>query len=196
MNPVKIEAAAYRKYHNSQEYRNDSPPLYVADAEILHVNEDLKRRFYDPIVPEGFYHSALSYEDRCKRAALRWLLIGKDRSYSSLHREPKETSVWVYLYSGTKIWYIFSPDVNFGDVELFTLKHVVDETRILQNHLQNIMHEYPDSCIYHEQEPGETIVIPNGWWHIVFNKTDGVVVLAVAENFLTDGERKENDNIV
>lgn len=102
-----------------------------------------------------------------------WIYIGPDKSGSPLHQDIDMTHGWNALISGRKHWVFFSPDqsewIYRGKVDAFSPD----------------FHQYPLLAkarpLYAEQNPGEIVFVPSGWWHQVRNEG---ITIAVTENYV------------
>ncbi len=131
--------------------------------------------------------------NRFFRPPYRWWLLGPKRSGTCVHIDPLATSAWNTLIVGQKRWVLFPPHVPKGVVKgkglvrsdeddeavhyfSFILPRIKRKASMLKG-----MPKYKDFCCFEfTQNPGETIYVPNGWWHAVLNITDTV---AVTQNF-------------
>lgn len=125
----------------------------------------------------------------------RWMILGPKNSGSNLHIDPLGTSAWNMLLMGRKLWVLFPPNVN--ENVLKSKERVVSETD------GGTGKEYEDFCasgwfskqlskiaLCHQdvyakrvqfvQHPGETVFVPEGWWHAVLNLD---TTFAVTQNF-------------
>jgi len=120
-------------------------------------------------------------------------LIGPERSGTTVHIDPLGTSAWNTLLSGKKLWVLFPPGTPRSIVKGKGLirKNEDDEAihyfmTILPRIKEQAMHEKDKDeykhfrCYEFIQDEGETVFIPNNWWHAVLNLTDTV---GVTQNF-------------
>ncbi|KAI9597588.1 hypothetical protein BDF19DRAFT_433852 [Syncephalis fuscata] len=98
---------------------------------------------------------------RCGSPPYRWFVMGPARA--SWHVDPSGTSAWNTLISGRKRWALYP-------------NHVIPPGVKSIDTLQPINQK----CI---QEPGQTIFVPGGWWHMVLNLEETV---AITQNFADD----------
>ena len=128
-----------------------------------------------------------------RRPPYRWFLVGPERSGTCVHIDPLATSAWNTLIHGKKRWVLFPPHVPKHIVKGKGLvyKHEDDEAihyfmtilpRIKEEAKEsNGIGDYKDfACYEFTQHEGETVYIPNGWWHAVLNLTDTV---GITQNF-------------
>jgi len=178
--PVTISLKDYIQYDCQQQ---DDSPVYVFDHLILEKQPVLASSFSRPSPFLVDYFDVM--REMGAEMDHQWVLIGTTRSGAALHFDPMQTSAWNTLISGRKRWILFPPNVS---VEELLPPDVVNQTTFLTaNHFMH--HCYPqvnpelEGCIDFIQEPGETVYIPNGWWHNVVNLELSV---AVTQNFVGD----------
>lgn len=170
----------------------DDSPLYIFDSAF---DEDRlsKKILEDYSVPNYFSDDLFRLVSERRRPPYRWWLVGPERSGTCVHIDPLATSAWNTLLYGKKRWVLFPPHVP---------KHVVkgkglirkDEDDEAIHYFMTILPrikrrahavgnhgDYLGFCCYEfTQNEGETVFIPNGWWHAVLNLTDTV---GVTQNF-------------
>jgi len=170
----------------------DDSPLYIFDSafdEDRLANKILK----DYQVPRYFSDDLFRLVSERRRPPYRWWLVGPERSGTCVHIDPLATSAWNTLLYGKKRWVLFPPHVP---------KHVVkgkglirkDEDDEAIHYFMTILPRIKRrahavgshgdyrcfACYEFTQNAGETVFIPNGWWHAVLNLTDTV---GVTQNF-------------
>ncbi|CAH0513594.1 unnamed protein product [Peronospora belbahrii] len=147
--------------------------------------------FYDSLlddykVPKYFPEDLFSLVGEDRRPPYRWFLVGPKRSGTTLHVDPLGTSAWNTLVVGRKQWVLFPPHLP---KHLVNGKNYVrdDEDDEAVNYFMDLLPRLKRAssretlqCVEFIQYPGETVFIPGGWWHAVFNVDDTV---AVTQNF-------------
>lgn len=186
---VKVKLKHFLKY---QKHNHDDSPLYIFDSNF---DEDrlAKTILQQYRVPEYFSDDLFRLVSERRRPPYRWWLVGPERSGTCIHIDPLATSAWNTLISGKKRWVLFPPHVP---------KHVVkgkglirkDEDDEAIHYFMTILprikrraHAVGNhgdyrgfACFEFTQNEGETVFIPNGWWHAVLNMTDTV---GITQNF-------------
>ncbi|RLN52197.1 hypothetical protein BBJ29_000799 [Phytophthora kernoviae] len=119
------------------------------------------------------------------RPDFRWIVIGPQRTGAPWHQDPARTSAWNSLVKGRKRWAIYPPGspppgVNVGKNGEYR------ESGLDMPSLMWYLHVYPTLTPDQKpleiiQEEGETIYVPNGWWHLVLNLD---LTIAVTQNFV------------
>jgi histone arginine demethylase JMJD6 len=186
---IKIKLKQFLKYTRDN---SDDSPLYIFDSAF---DEDryADRILTDYRVPSYFKDDLFGLVSESRRPPYRWFLIGPERSGSCVHIDPLATSAWNTLVSGQKRWVVFPPHVPKSIVKgkglvrkgeddeavhyfSFILPRIKHKAQSLRDQPQ-----YKDFCCYEfTQNAGETVFIPNGWWHAVLNLTHSV---AITQNF-------------
>lgn len=186
---IRIKLKHFIRYVRNN--RDDSP-LYIFDTTF---DEDryAKRILKDYRVPTYFNEDLFHLVGERRRPPYRWFLIGPERSGTCVHIDPLATSAWNTLIYGKKRWVLFPPRVP---------KHIVKGKGLIRNdeddeaihYFMNILPrikihagrsegkgDYKNfACYEFTQHEGETVYIPNGWWHAVLNLTHTV---GVTQNF-------------
>ncbi|KAG1698785.1 hypothetical protein DVH05_014741 [Phytophthora capsici] len=166
-------------------HQTDDSPLYIFDS-TFDDHKDTKPLLDDYRVPTYFPEDLFSLVGEDRRPPYRWFLVGPKRSGTTLHLDPLGTSAWNTLLVGRKRWVLFPPHVPKNLVN--GKRHVRgDEDDEAVNYFMDLLPRLkraspPETlqCIEFMQYPGETVFIPGGWWHAVFNVDDTV---AVTQNF-------------
>lgn len=179
---IRMKFKYFAKYMKLQ---TDDSPLYIFDS-TFDEKPETKPLLDDYKVPRYFPEDLFSLVGEDRRPPYRWFLVGPKRSGTCLHLDPLGTSAWNTLLVGRKRWVLFPPDVP---------KHLVNGKRHVHPHEDDEAVNYfmdilprikranaPETlrCIELMQYPGDTIFVPGGWWHAVFNVEDTV---AVTQNF-------------
>eukprot|EP01006_Ploeotia_vitrea_P035888 TRINITY_DN65948_c6_g10_i2.p1 TRINITY_DN65948_c6_g10~~TRINITY_DN65948_c6_g10_i2.p1 ORF type:complete len:348 (-),score=169.62 TRINITY_DN65948_c6_g10_i2:253-1242(-) len=97
---VKVKLKTFMRYLR---YNRDDSPLYVFD-EHFDENPVSRSMLTDYTLPRYFRDDLLRLVGEKRRPPYRWFLIGPERSGSSLHIDPLNTSAWNTLLSGRKLW--------------------------------------------------------------------------------------------
>ena len=133
-----------------------------------------------------------SHSVQC-RPPYRWWLMGPKRSGTCVHIDPLATSAWNTLIVGQKRWVLFPPHVSKSivkgsglvrsdedDEAVHYFSFILPRIKRKASMLKGIP-KYKDFCCFEfTQNAGETIYVPNGWWHAVLNLTNTV---AITQNF-------------
>ncbi|KAJ3188014.1 hypothetical protein HDU85_006407 [Gaertneriomyces sp. JEL0708] len=166
---VRMKFAEYVRYMGTQ---HDEAPLYIFDDKFIEKAPWMSNDFK---VPSIFQEDLLSLLGE-QRPEYRWLVIGPARSGASWHIDPLVTSAWNTLIQGRKRWALYPPHMQPPGVDascpLSSLKWYLEIYPFLPSPLK------PVEVI---QQPGETIVVPSGWWHCVLNLDN--VNIAVTQNW-------------
>lgn len=115
------------------------------------------------------------------------------RSGTTVHIDPLATSAWNTLLYGKKRWVLFPPHVPRhvvkgkglirSDEDDEAIHYFMTILPRIKRRAQTVGNrgDYRDfACYEFTQKEGETVFIPNGWWHAVLNMTDTV---GVTQNF-------------
>ncbi|EGC32612.1 hypothetical protein DICPUDRAFT_155396 [Dictyostelium purpureum] len=169
----------FRDYVQYMKTQNDEEPLYVFDQAFGEKAPSLLEQYK---VPKYFPEDLFQYSGPEERPHFRWLVIGPERSGASWHIDPAGTSAWNSLISGKKRWLMYPPAFTPYTVDLEDFEEkIYGSPPSLLWLLEVYPYLPPDyrpiECI---QEPGETIFVPGGWWHMVLNLEESI---AVTQNF-------------
>jgi len=170
----------------------DDSPLYIFDS-TFDEDKSAKRLIEDYRVPTYFNEDLFHLVGEKRRPPYRWFLVGPERSGSCVHIDPLATSAWNTLIVGKKRWVLFPPHLSKNVVKGKGLvkKNEDDEAvHYFTTILPRIRKAAVESggtgcytnfeCFEFTQLQGETVFIPNGWWHAVLNLTHTV---GVTQNF-------------
>lgn len=177
------------KYFLQYLHKNkDDSPLYIFDSnfdEDKQANCLMKHYCVPPYFPQDLF--SLVGEQR--RPPYRWFLIGPERSGTSLHIDPLGSSAWNTLIHGQKRWILFSPNTpkSLIKARYYVKKGEDDEpihyfTKLLQRIKDKCKHKH-FHCYEFTQYEGDTVFIPQGWWHAVLNLTHTV---AITQNYISE----------
>mmetsp|Transcript_21041 Transcript_21041/g.58510 ORF Transcript_21041/g.58510 Transcript_21041/m.58510 type:complete len:402 (+) Transcript_21041:130-1335(+) len=186
---IKVKLSHFLSY--TKENRDDSP-LYVFDSNFLD-NKHADRLLQDYEVPSYFSDDLFRFISESRRPPYRWWLLGPKRSGTCVHIDPLGTGAWNTLIVGQKRWVLFPPHVSKSvvkgsglvrkdedDEAVHYFSFILPRIKRKAGMLKGIP-KYKDFCCFEfTQNAGETIYVPNGWWHAVLNLTDTV---AVTQNF-------------
>ncbi|POM71054.1 Histone arginine demethylase [Phytophthora palmivora] len=117
------------------------------------------------------------------RPDYRWIVVGPHRTGAPWHQDPARTSAWNSLVKGRKRWAIYPPDSPPPGVNVGKNGEYRDSGLDMPS-LMWYLHVYPTLTPDQKpleiiQEEGETIYVPNGWWHLVLNLD---LTIAVTQN--------------
>lgn len=182
----RIRYKYFYHYINHKKHRRDDIPLYLFDSEFGNEKRASRVLLDEYEVPEWFDEDFFAILGEDKRPPFRWIIAGPKRSGCSLHIDPLGTSAWNTLIVGKKRWVMFPPETFKSEKEV-----VVDPGALW------FINEYPKhKDKFHIdviQEPGETIFLPNGWWHVALNIED---TISVTQNFITNVNIDKAQNIM
>ena len=172
----RIRYKYFYHYLNHKKHRRDDIPLYIFDSEFGDEKRETRVLLDEYDVPEWFDEDFLAIMGEKKRPPFRWIIAGPKRSGCSLHIDPTGTSAWNTLIVGKKRWVMFPPHTfkSEKDIELDP------GASWFINHYPKYKHKFHIDVI---QNPGETIFLPNGWWHVALNIED---TISVTQNFITN----------
>jgi histone arginine demethylase JMJD6 len=179
-NSVKIKLKYFLRY---LQHNRDDSPLYVFDS-AFERDKIAKEMLQDYQVPIYFRDDLFRLVSESRRPPYRWVLFGPERSGSTVHVDPLATNAWNTLLHGQKRWVLFPPHVPKYIVKGKDVirKGEDDEAShyfmyILPRIQQNLAFNTSEwTCYEFTQQPGETVFVPNGWWHAVLNLTHTVGV--------------------
>ncbi|GMH84492.1 hypothetical protein TL16_g09942 [Triparma laevis f. inornata] len=171
---LRVSLKDFNRYVNSN---LDDSPLYIFDSRILEQNSTIRSGYKRP---EYFANDLWANLREKKRPPYKWFLLAPERSGTTIHTDPLETSAWNTVITGKKRWVLFPPSVK---------KELVKAKQLFENHqddeaanyfmtvLSKIKSLHPDvPCYEFTQNPNETLYVPSGWWHGVLNLEAGVGV--------------------
>lgn len=164
---VRIKLQDFISYQCTQQ---DRSPIYVFDRQAPLLRYHVKP---SPIFTEDYFSVIPA-----KRPPYRWDLLGPERSGSSLHVDPLQTSAWNALFVGKKLWVLFSPNptlLNEDEEQEIAMMRAID---FFEHRLSAIIRKLRpcEQFYYFIQHAGETVYVPNGWHHAVLNLEDTVAV--------------------
>jgi histone arginine demethylase JMJD6 len=188
-NTIRVKLSHFLKYVDKN---YDDSPLYIFDS-TFDEDGSAKDLLRDYKVPSYFADDLFGLVSEARRAPYRWFLVGPERSGSCVHIDPLATNAWNALILGKKRWVLFPPHVPKYVVKGRGLVRKDEDDEAI-HYFMNILprikrratalkeHEdYRDfACYEFTQNAGETVFIPQGWWHAVLNLTDTV---GVTQNF-------------
>ncbi|KAF2070518.1 hypothetical protein CYY_008166 [Polysphondylium violaceum] len=190
----------FKDYVDYMKAQNDEEPLYVFDEAF---GEKAEEMLTDYSVPKYFPEDLFEVSGK-ERPHFRWIVIGPPRSGAPWHIDPAGTSAWNSLLTGRKRWLMYPPSftpigVGIDDVEEKFYGSPPSLLWLLEVYPYLPPDQRPIECI---QEPGETIFVPGGWWHMVLNMEESIAVtqnFCNSQNFMDvceelSGNRKEYEN--
>lgn len=156
--------------------------MYLFDSTFSEDGKSTAALLDDFRVPHLFSEDLFQHVGEGRRPPYRWLVIGGPRAGTWAHVDPLATAAWNTVISGSKRWCLLPPDTPKALVDpsgegdeaavwfskiLPRLRRAADEGEIAP----------PVELVQHA---GETIFVPDGWWHAVINLEPTV---AVTQNF-------------
>ena len=174
---LKVKLETFIRYQESSAQLDDSP-LYIFDSSFDRTCENLLTEYS---VPSYFPEDLFCLVGERRRPPHRWFLIGPERSGTTIHVDPLETSAWNTSIRGRKLWAMFSPEVPKITVKgKHFLKSDGDDEAVdwFDYFLPKILNMLPSGSKFFQfiQYPGETVFVPHGWWHAVLNLDDTVAI--------------------
>ncbi|KAF9540667.1 hypothetical protein EC957_003897 [Mortierella hygrophila] len=159
------------------QHNNDTDPLYLFDPYFADNVPEMDSAYKVPKYFEFDYFSLLEGDIR---PPYRWLLVGPQRTGAPWHIDPSGTSAWNTLLSGHKRWALYPPHMIPPGHDPTSSERMTS----VSWYLDVYPHLPPESLpLEIVQNPGQTIYIPSGWWHMVINMDDTV---AVTHNFVDE----------
>jgi hypothetical protein len=156
-------------YFRYVEQQHDESPLYIFEKTLEKCPELLKGYSIPPYIDQDYLK--LLGEDR---PPFRWIVIGPVRSGASWHIDPAGTCAWNTLIHGRKRWALYPPaKVPPGLRKAMSSLNWFHSVYPLLSEI-----ERPIEII---QNPGDTIIVPSGWWHCVWNLEE--MNIAVTQNW-------------
>ncbi|KJH46199.1 JmjC domain protein [Dictyocaulus viviparus] len=152
------------------------------------IRKKTKDLLNDYEVPPIFRDDLFEILDRnSKRPPYRWIVIGPARSGTNIHIDPLGTSAWNSLIYGHKRWVLIHPDTP---KELVRIPKSAQGVHPKES-ITWFMTVYKRICdgdwpfdkypvLELRQNPGETLFVPCGWWHVVINED---ITIAITQNF-------------
>jgi histone arginine demethylase JMJD6 len=144
-------------------------------------------------VPSYFSDDLFHLVSERRRPPYRWFLVGPERSGTTVHIDPLATSAWNTLLYGKKRWVLFPPHVprhvvkgkglirsDEDDEAIHYFMTILPRIKRRAHSVGNHGDYRNFACYEFTQNEGETVFIPNGWWHAVLNLTDTV---GITQNF-------------
>eukprot|EP00056_Hartaetosiga_gracilis_P002571 m.55050 g.55050 ORF g.55050 m.55050 type:complete len:513 (+) comp11110_c0_seq1:68-1606(+) len=172
-------------------HQRDERPLYIFDPNYIENGPTIANSYAVPSVFPQCHLAVLGD----KRPPWRWLLAGPARTGTNFHVDPNHTAAWNTIIYGRKKWILFPPSVlppgvflQFENEEDAGTCAVDQPDNVMAWFMQwydDIKHipEYANSVQECVCEEGDTMFIPDGWWHLVLNLEETV---AITHNFVSD----------
>jgi hypothetical protein len=199
-----VSVQDYVTYLNSEGVKTDDDPVLIFETLIDGEHDCIIDRFSIPRClwggsenePRTGCHAAVDHSDLLSAAGddglafgtHRWMIIGPKNSGSNIHIDPLATSAWNMLLIGRKLWVLFPPDIDETELKSATsLNSESEEDAVdfcaagwMAHILSNLPVDVYSRRVQFVQQRGETIFVPEGWWHAVLNLETTV---AVTQNF-------------
>eukprot|EP00730_Choanoeca_flexa_P007262 TRINITY_DN12302_c2_g1_i1.p1 TRINITY_DN12302_c2_g1~~TRINITY_DN12302_c2_g1_i1.p1 ORF type:complete len:466 (+),score=70.51 TRINITY_DN12302_c2_g1_i1:108-1505(+) len=178
---VQLTMAQYMRYAQAS---TDPRPLYIFEPRFVEKLPQLQEDWH---VPEMFDQDLMAVLGP-GRPDHRWLLAGPTRTGTNFHVDPNYTAAWNTVVYGRKKWIMFPPDVLPPGLELAG-DRVEQAESVLEWFVSSYssIHEPGSPWAEHVHEcvcePGETVYIPAGWWHLVLNLETTV---AITQNYVSE----------
>jgi len=147
---------------------------YVFEDEFSGPRQELLEDFS---VPDCFANDIFHDVPALRKAMpqFRWFLCGLRGSGSAIHVDPRGTAAWNALLAGAKRWWFFPPNQSQSFAETIGADSVGFQPqpplqwwreRVKQDDGRRMEQLGMLEVV---QLPGETVFVPQGWWHQVLN---------------------------
>lgn len=164
----------------------EDKPFYIFDQLVHPEGKTLEKDYIDPVpMRGGNLFQEMNDRGIFWAGPLRWFCIGKFGSGTKSHIDPFSSDAWNTLIKGHKWWIIYPEGV--ADRETFCEGGCSSDETLTRQWYGSIgvnaaRTEYPnDKYAYHAlQRPGETIYVPDGIVHSVFNMD---ATIAITRNY-------------
>lgn len=175
-----VPLTSYVKYLKERA-PNETSPWVIFMSDVFDLYPELRK---DYTVPDFFSESDdfLTGLDDDLRLDWRWIIMAAKRSGSGWHVDPANTTGWLALVQGAKLWGMYPPSVyhipgvknNNYKKRDYDMEDAFYWWIYTRPYLKSNL---PLECV---QKPGDIVFIPSGWWHAVLNLKDTV---SVTQNF-------------
>ncbi|XP_035704970.1 2-oxoglutarate and iron-dependent oxygenase JMJD4 isoform X1 [Folsomia candida] len=160
----------FLKYRES-DYSASMPCLYLKDWHILvnHGNDETGTRTPEkPYETLPIFASDWLNETSSKDDDYRFVYLGPKGSWTPLHADVYGSFSWSVNIAGQKKWHLYPP----GNERRFQMSNRQSHP---QYNSENAGIEGQD-FIEVVQQAGETIFVPSGWFHVVWNVSDVISI--------------------
>ena len=181
--PVRLKLKYFLYYlFDAAVHQRDDAPLYLFDSTFGEDERKTRSLLDDFCVPPHFAEDLFQYAGERRRPPYRWLVVGGPRSGTWCHVDPLATSAWNTVLSGSKRWVLLPPETP---KELVDPKGAGDDAATWFSTVLPRVARAADEgrCarpLDFIQRQGETVFVPDGWWHAVINLEPTV---AITQNF-------------
>jgi hypothetical protein len=197
---VKFRAEALEwtleKYISYMQNTSDESPLYLFDKSFMSSMSLSSSSSPKELEAQGFWPPTCFGEDLFthlghQRPDSTWMILGPERSGSTVHVDPNGTNAWNAVLKGSKYWLMFPPPnssdpKNAGyppgviispDASEITAPVSIPEYLLSFHKLARAFPGAKEGVC----REGEILHVPAGWFHLVFNLSES---LAITGNFV------------